>query len=249
MTTRKAFLEDAYLTAFEAKVVDLVEHDGTAKSGIILDATNFYATSGGQPGDTGHIELSNGDQIIITTTVYSKDRKTIVHVCETEQSTLQIGDSIVCHIDWERRHKLMQMHTACHLLSVVCPHPITSANVGENESRVDFDLQGASYSKEDVSDKIMALVNANHTIYTQWISENELLANPDIVKSKNVKPPLGVGDIRLVCIGDDATIDSQPCGGTHVSETQEVGEIYISKIENKGRENRRFRIKFKNQSE
>lgn len=236
--TRKAFLEDAYLSALEAKIVAIEE------GGIRLDATNFYANSGGQPGDIGHFELLNGSMIAVTNTVYSKDKKSIIHCVEVNASAVTIDEKIICHIDWERRYKLMQMHSACHLLSVVCPFPITSANVGVEESRVDFDLQGASFDKQEVTEKLMALVTDNHPIFTRLITENELLANPKIVKSKNVKPPMGDGDIRLVCIGEDASIDSQPCGGTHVSETKEIGDIHIGKIENKGKENRRFRIRF-----
>jgi misacylated tRNA(Ala) deacylase len=138
----------------------------------------------------------------------------------------------------------MRMHTACHLLSVVCPYPITSANVGEEESRVDLDIPEAGVRKEEVTEQIMALVRGNHPIYSEWITEADLEANPEMVKSKNVRPPKGLGDIRLVCIGENASVDSQPCGGTHVSETQEVGEIHIGKIDKKGRENRRFRIRF-----
>lgn len=245
MSTRKAFLEDAYLTVFEAKIVALV--DGTGENNadcVLLDATNFYANSGGQPGDIGHFELLDGSVIKITNTFYSKDKKTILHQSDSDITALENGQSLVCHIDWERRYNLMRMHSACHLLSVACPFPITSANVGEKESRIDFDMQGTSYSKEDITEKVMEMVKGNHQIFTQLISEDELLANPNIVKSKNVKPPMGLGDIRLVCIGENASIDSQPCGGTHVSETKEIGDIHIGKIENKGKENRRFRIRF-----
>jgi len=116
--------------------------------------------------------------------------------------------------------------------------------VGEDESRVDFDLPDASYTKEFVTEKLMERVNANDAVAIRWISDEEFLANPDIVKSKNVRPPVGLGRIRLVLIGENGVVDSQPCGGTHVSETQEVGEIHIGKIEKKGKENRRFRIRF-----
>jgi misacylated tRNA(Ala) deacylase len=137
----------------------------------------------------------------------------------------------------------MRMHAACHILSVVCPYPITGAAVGEDESRVDFDMTD-TIDKDAVTAKMMEIVTANYPIYLQWITDEELAANPGIVKSKNVRPPMGLGRVSLVCIGEDAAIDSQPCGGTHVSETQEVGEIHIAKIEKKGKENRRFRIKF-----
>lgn len=146
-------------------------------------------------------------------------------------------------MDWPRRCKLMRMHTACHLLSVVCQWPITGAAVGEDESRVDFDMS-ETIDKDEVTAKLMELVKANHPVFLQWITDEELQANPGIVKSKNVRPPMGLGRVSLVCIGENSAIDSQPCGGTHVSETQEVGDIHIAKIEKKGKENRRFRIRF-----
>jgi misacylated tRNA(Ala) deacylase len=153
------------------------------------------------------------------------------------------GEKLVLHIDWQRRYKLMRMHTACHLLSVVCPYPITGAAVGVDDSRVDFDMS-ETIDKNEVTAKMMALVHENHPVYLQWITDEQLAANPGLVKSKNVRPPVGLGRVSLVCIGENSAVDSQPCGGTHVSETQEVGSIYIAKIEKKGKENRRFRIRF-----
>jgi misacylated tRNA(Ala) deacylase len=137
----------------------------------------------------------------------------------------------------------MRMHTACHLLSVVCSYPITGAAVGEDESRVDFDMTDV-IDKDEVTAGLMDLVAQNHPVYLQWITDEELAANPGIVKSKNVRPPVGLGRVSLVCIGEDSSVDSQPCGGTHVANTGEVGAIHISKIEKKGKENRRFRIRF-----
>ena len=153
------------------------------------------------------------------------------------------GEALRLLIDWERRYRLMRMHTACHLLSVVCSYPITGAAVGEDESRVDFDMTD-TIDRDDVTAKLMDLVNQNHPVYLQWITDEELAANPGIVKSKNVRPPVGLGRVSLVSIGENSAVDSQPCGGTHVSETQEVGQIHIAKIEKKGKENRRFRIRF-----
>lgn len=238
-STTQLFAEDAYLTTVDAIVTGINE-----RGGIILDQTVFYATSGGQPGDTGFLERQDGTRIEIAATVYDQGGKsTIIHVPAEGQSLPEVGEAVVAHIDWERRYKLMRMHTACHILSVVCPLPITGAAVGETESRIDFDMSETA-NKTEISAAMMKLVEANHPISTRWITEAELDANPGLVRSKNVKPPRGVGDIRLVCIGEDATVDSQPCGGTHVKETMEVGEIHIGKIEKKGRENRRMRIRF-----
>ena len=237
--TRQIFSEDAYASTCEATVV-LVNEIG----GVVLDQTVFYATSGGQPGDSGFLEREDGSKIEIATTVYNQGGKeTIVHVMAENQTPPQVGERVVAHIDWERRYRLSRMHTACHLLSVVCPLPITGAAVSETDSRIDFDMTETA-DKGEISEKLMELVHANHPVFTRWITEEELDANPDLVRSKNVKPPRGVGRVRLVCIGENAIIDSQPCGGTHIGETQEIGEIHIGKIEKKGRENRRMRIRF-----
>lgn len=236
---RLAFLDDAYMKSCEGTVAAIND-----RGGIILDCTNFYATSGGQPGDTGYLHRVDGTKITIATTVTGESKQEVILVPAEGQSVPELGEKITGHIDWERRHKLMRMHTACHILSVVCPFPITSANVGEEESRVDFDLPEAGVTKEGVSTKMMEIVAGNHPVYSEWITEAELDADPSIIRSKNVRPPRGAGRIRLVAIGENASIDSQPCGGTHVLTTGEVGEIHIGKIEKKGRENRRFRIRF-----
>ena len=233
------FREDAYLRATEARVVAVND-----RGGVLLDRTVFYATSGGQPGDTGRFRRADGTEIPIAATVTGESKDEIVHVPANGAALPEIGETLMLEIDWERRHRLMRMHTACHLLTVICPFPITGAAVGETDSRVDFDIPDATATKADVTARLAALVAADHPVFTRWITEDELAANPKLVKSKNVRPPAGSGRIRLVCIGDDATVDSQPCGGTHVRSTGEVGEIHIGKIEKKGRENRRFRIRF-----
>lgn len=232
------FRDDAYLSTAEATVTAV-----TAEGGIVLDQTNFYAMSGGQPGDTGIFERADGTTITIADTVTGATKDDIFHVPADGQSPPEIGEKLVLHVDWDRRYKLMRMHTACHLLSVVCPFPITGARVDVEDSRMDIDMT-ETVDKAEITERLMELVRANHPIYTQWITDDDLAANPGLVKSKNVRPPSGTGRIRLVCIGENAVIDSQPCGGTHVSETQEVGAIHIGKIEKKGRENRRFRIRF-----
>jgi misacylated tRNA(Ala) deacylase len=232
------YRDDFYLSTTEA-VVTAIHDDG----GIELDQTCFYATSGGQPGDTGYLERADGGKIMLGQTRHGAAKDIIIHVPIEGQASPEPGEKLVMHLDWERRHKLMRMHTACHLLSVVCSYPITGAAVGEDESRVDFDMTD-TIDKDEVTAKLMALVEQNHPVYLQWITDEELAANPGIVKSKNVRPPVGLGRVSLVCIGENSAIDSQPCGGTHVSQTKDVGQIHIAKIEKKGKENRRFRIRF-----
>ena len=238
MPVEALYRDDFYLSTAEA-VVTAVHEDG----GIELDRTCFYAASGGQPGDTGFLERADGTRIELGQTRHGATKDIVIHVPLEGQPQPLVGESLVLHIDWQRRYRLMRMHTACHLLSVVCQYPITGAAVGEEESRVDFDM-AETIDKDDVTAKLMELVGQNHPVYVQWITDEELAANPGIVKSKNVRPPIGLGRVSLVCIGENSSIDSQPCGGTHVSETQEVGRIHIAKIEKKGKENRRFRIRF-----
>jgi len=238
--TAALFRDDAYLGEAEATVVRIND-----RGGIVLDRTIFYATSGGQPGDTGRLIRANGGgDVAISGTITGENKDEIIHIPAPGAALPEPGEALTLAIDWERRYRLMRMHTACHLLTVVCPFPITGAAVAEDDSRVDFDIPEAGFSKEEVTKALAELVAANHPVYTRWITDEELAANPTLVKSKNVRPPTGTGRIRLVCIGDNASVDSQPCGGTHVKSTGEVGEIHIGKIEKKGRENRRFRIRF-----
>ena len=237
--TEAVFCDDSYLKELDATVVAIND-----RGGIILDRTVFYATSGGQPGDTGRFERADGSRIVIAATVTGETKDEIIHVPAPDQPVPAVGETLKAVIDWDRRYALMRMHAACHLLSVVCPFPITGAAVAENDSRVDLDIPDTGYSKEEVTAKLMELVRADHPISIEWITDEQLAANPGLVKSKNVRPPSGTGRIRLVLIGENASVDSQPCGGTHVARTGEVGEIHIGKIEKKGRENRRFRIRF-----
>lgn len=239
LKTEAVFRDDSYFRELGATVVAIND-----RGGIILDRTVFYATSGGQPGDTGHFERADGSRVAIAATVTGETKDEIIHVPAPDQPMPAVGEKVKAIIDWDRRHLLMRMHTACHLLSVVCPFPITGAAVAEDDSRVDFDIPDTGYSKEEVTAKLMELVRADHPVSIKWITDEQLAANPGLVKSKNVRPPSGTGRIRLVLIGENASVDSQPCGGTHVARTGEIGEIHIGKIEKKGRENRRFRIRF-----
>ena len=239
LPTEPLFRDYAYLAETEAEVLGINE-----RGGIILDRTIFYATSGGQPGDTGRLVRADGREIAIATTVTGETKDEIIHVPAEGAVLPAVGEKLTLLIDWPRRLNLMRMHTACHLLTVVCPFPITGASVAEDDSRVDFDMPDARVTKEDITEALMDLIDADHPVFTRWITDEELAANPGLVKSKNVRPPTGSGRIRLVGIGDGGSIDTQPCGGTHVARTGEIGEIHVGKIEKKGRENRRFRLRF-----
>jgi len=238
--TEFVFRDDSYVRSLPTLVTEV-----TGDGGIVLDRTIFYATSGGQPGDSGRLELADGSSIAIATTIHPEGDKTaIVHVPAEGQPYVTAGDEVIAHLDWDRRHKLMRMHTALHLITVVLPYPITGASVGEDKGRVDFNLPDVPDAAE-VEAKLNALVEADHPVSYQWITDEELAANPGLVKSMNVKPPVGQGRVRLVRIGD---VDLQPCGGTHVRSTAEIGRLKLGKIEKKGAINRRVTVLFDTES-
>ena len=234
--TTALFRDDAYLRTCEAKVEDVNE-----RGGIVLDRTVFYATGGGQPGDTGHLELADGTQIEIAATVYDGDKMSIVHVPSEGQPLPEPGTDVVAHVDWGRRYKLMRVHTALHLLSVALPFPVTGGQIGDMEGRLDFDMGDETIDKDALHQTLNELASGDHEVTTEWITDEELDANPALVKTMSVKPPRGSGRVRLVRIGTD--VDLQPCGGTHVSRTSEIGELAIGKSEKKGKQNRRVRIR------
>ncbi len=234
--TTPLFRDDAYLTSCEAAVLEVNE-----RGGIVLDQTVFYATGGGQPGDSGKLVLSDGSEITIATTVYGDDKTVIVHVPSEGQTMPAAGDKVKAEIDWERRQKLMRVHTALHLLSVALPFPVTGGQIGEGEGRLDFDMGDTALDKDAVGARLNELANGNHDVTMEWITDEELDANPGLVKTMSVKPPRGSGRVRLVRIGGD--VDLQPCGGTHVANTREIGRVELGKSEKKGKQNRRVRIR------
>lgn len=234
--TRALFRDDAYLKTCSANVVAI-----TDDKGIVVDQTVFYASGGGQPGDIGQISFG-GKTIDIIDTVYSEDKTTIVHIPADKSRLPSVGSDVSLFVNWERRYDHMRMHTALHLLCAIIPHPVTGGSIGTTESRLDFDMP-ENVDKVDVTERLAELIAANHATSTRWISDEELDSNPELVRTLSVKPPRGSGKIRLVSIGDD-TIDLQPCGGTHVAHTGEIGDIHIGKIEKKGKMNRRLRVRF-----
>jgi len=232
------FREDAYLARCEAKVVDL-----TQTGGIVLDRTVFYATSGGQPGDRGTLQTAAGLTIAIANAVYVDSAKTVIaHVAaDPSAASPEIGECVTAAIDWDLRLRRMRMHTALHLLSAVLPYPVTGGSVGEEESRLDFDIPEAGLDKQEITAKLAEMIATDAAVSTRWITDAELAANPGLVKTMSVKPPIGTGRVRLVEISG---LDLQPCGGTHVRRTSEIGTVRVTQIEKKGKQNRRVRIGF-----
>ena len=235
--TEFLFREDSYLQSNPAKVVAI-----TPEGSIVLDQTVFYAASGGQPGDTGRIELADGSSVAIATAIHPDGDKTrIVHVPAEGQTLPAIGDSVTAHLDWDRRYRLMRMHTALHLLSVVFPFPVTGGSIGADKGRLDFDMAEAPTDLDALQAALNAMVSDAHPVTHEWISDAEMAAKPEMIKTMKVKPPMGQGRVRLIRIG---SVDLQPCGGTHVRNTAEIGPLVLGKIENKGKQNRRVNLLF-----
>ena len=235
MPTECLFRDDSYLKSCEARVVALTE-----QGGIVLDRTVFYATSGGQPGDAGELTTGNGARIPIETAIYTDAAKSeIAHVPAADAPTLKVGDLVTAVIDWDKRYARMRMHTALHLLSAVLPYAVTGGSVGDSESRLDFDIPEAGLDKDDITAKVAAMIASNAAVSSRWITDAELDANPGLVKTMSVKPPMGTGRVRLIEIAD---LDLQPCGGTHVRATGEIGAVRVTQIEKKGKQNRRVRL-------
>lgn len=231
--TTPLFRDDAYLTQCDAVVV------ASDDKGIVLDRTVLYARGGGQPGDIGTLKLADGRDLVILDSVYGEDRKAIVHLLASTDPRPALGDRVSVHLDWAKRLPRMKIHTALHLLSVALPFPVTGGAIGEGDGRLDFDIPEGGLDKSEITERLNALIARNAAVTDRWISDEELDANPGLVKTMSVKPPRGSGQVRLVEI---AGIDLQPCGGTHVRSTGEIGRVIVRDIEKKGKQNRRVRI-------
>jgi misacylated tRNA(Ala) deacylase len=233
--TELIFRDDGYARSCTAKVLAVDER------GIRLDKTVFYPTGGGQPGDSGVLRFANGATIVVVDTVKGGDADEVIHVVAPDATLPEPGSEVVAEIDWERRHRLMRMHTCLHLLCAVVPGAVTGGSVGDRRGRLDFDVPGASLDKEVIAAALNKLIAEGHEVTPRWIDDAELEAHPELVRTMSVKPPTGAGKVRLLEI---AGVDLQPCGGTHVRNTAEIGPVEITKIENKGRQNRRINIAF-----
>lgn len=235
--TEFVFRTDSYLRSIPAVVSET-----TPDGGIVLDRTVFYANSGGQPGDRGTLRRADGGEIAIETAIHPDGDKTrIVHVPLPGQALPAVGEEVIATIDWDRRYRLMRMHTALHLLSVVLPFPVTGGSIGEDKGRLDFDMPEVPADLPAIEATLNATVAAGHPVTFEWITDEEMAANPGLIKTMKVKPPSGQGRVRLVRIG---TVDLQPCGGTHVASTAEIGPLKLGKIEKKGAQNRRVNLLF-----
>lgn len=234
--TDPLFRDDAYLRSADGNVTRL-----TDEGGIVLDQTVFYPTGGGQPGDSGTL-VWDGGRIEIATTIKGEGDE-IILVPGEPAPLPSVGAVVRQELDWERRHHHMRVHTALHLLSVVVPLPVTGGSISEEKGRLDFDMEEAPEDKQAIQDALNALVDRDLMVTTQWISDEDLDANPGLIKTMSVKPPRGTGRVRLVRIGDTTEqVDLQPCGGTHVRSTSEIGSVRIGKVEKKGRQNRRINL-------
>lgn len=235
--TEFLFREDSYLQSVAATVTEI-----TPEGGVVLDRTVFYAASGGQPGDSGELVRADGGVVPVATTIHPEGDKTrIVHVLAEGSALPSLGQAVVARLDWERRFRLMRMHTALHLLSVVLPFPVTGGSIGEDKGRLDFNMPEAPADLAAIGARLNEMVAADYSVAHEWITDAEMADNPDLIKTMNVKPPMGQGRVRLIRIGD---IDLQPCGGTHVANTSEIGAIVVTKIEKKSATTRRVVLGF-----
>ncbi len=231
--TEALFREDAYRAETEAIVL------ASEPRGIALDRTVFYPQGGGQSGDRGALMLEDGTAIPIVSAIYDSDRATILHVPAEGAPLPRPGARVIARIDWALRYKRMRAHTALHLLSVVAPYPVTGGSVGDAEGRLDFDSGEAVLEKAEVERRLNELIALDRAVSHRWIADAELEANPGLVKTMSVRPPMGTGRVRLIAIEG---LDLQPCGGTHVKHTGEIGRASVTGIEKKGKINRRVRI-------
>ncbi len=231
--TEKVFYQDSYQKTHSSEVVEVLE------DAVILAQTIFYPLGGGQPGDTGRLTINQRDYRVVDTR-FADDRHDIIHKLEQgDLSAIKAGDSVDMKIDWARRHRLMRMHSSMHLLCSLISAQATGGSVGETESRLDFDLQGQVIDKAQLTADLNVLIDSALPVSTGAITERELDQNPELVRTMSVQPPRGQGTIRTITIEDT---DYQPCGGTHVRNTAEIGELLVAGIKSKGKQNKRIRL-------
>ena len=232
--TEQLYAQDAYLKRCQATVV------AVGDDGVRLDRTVFYPMGGGQPGDSGVLRLDDGGEIAVADTRRT-DAGEILHILRDAASVLQPGDRVEAEIDWERRYRHMKMHTCMHLLCAVVDAGVTGGSISVDKARLDFDLPDQLLDKQQIGVELNRLIQENHRVGARWISDAELDAQPDLVKTLSVQPPRGQGKVRLLEVEG---VDLQPCGGTHIANTAEIGPVKVVKIEKKSKHNRRVIVAF-----
>ncbi|HAF74890.1 MAG TPA: Ala-tRNA(Pro) hydrolase [Gammaproteobacteria bacterium] len=232
--TEKLYQEDPYLKECTATVSGVADH------GVILDRSVFYCQGGGQPGDTGVLVLSDGSSKRVVNTIVHRETGAQLHVLDEEETLPELGMEVTARIDWDRRYGFMRMHSCMHMLCAVIDAPVTGGSVSEGRARLDFDLPDP-IDKEAVTEALNKLIQQDQPRHFRWITDEELQSQPELVRTMSVSPPMGQGEVRLV---EFEQIDLQPCGGTHVARSGEIGEVRVSKIEKKGKQNRRVIVEF-----
>lgn len=232
--TQELFRDDSYLKATKAIVADVTEN------AVILDQTVFYPTGGGQPGDSGLLTCETGESFTVITTQKNREDGKLHHILADGETPPAIGTELTATIDWDRRYRLMRMHSALHILCSKVDGAVTGGSIGEEKGRLDFDLTEAP-DKEALEQLINSVVDADIPLQIGAISDEELIANPDLIRTMSVKPPMGQGSVRTIRIEG---VDYQPCGGTHIKSTGEIGRLKVGKVEKKGKQNRRINIHF-----
>jgi misacylated tRNA(Ala) deacylase len=233
MTTELLFRKDAYLKTATARVVAVSER------GIELDRTIFYPQGGGQMGDTGALVRDSGERIAVADTRKGESPDSVLHVVAAGTAMPAVGENLALEIDWARRYALMRLHTALHVMSCVVVAPVTGGNIAPDKARLDFDIDMSLLDAERITRETNALIERSVATETVWITDDELDARPELVKTMSVQPPRGSGRVRLLRIPG---IDLQPCGGTHVANIGEIGAIRVLRIRSEGRRNRRVEI-------
>jgi misacylated tRNA(Ala) deacylase len=233
MSTELLFRDDAYLQTARARVVAVTDR------GIELDRTIFYPLGGGQPGDSGVLLRENGERIGIADTRKGETLESVVHVPVSGATQPEVGEMLTLELDWNRRYALMRLHTALHVMSCVVVAPVSGGNIAPEKGRLDFDIDMSLLNAEKIERETNALIAQGIATETVWITDAELDARPDLVKTMSVQPPRGAGRVRLLKIPG---IDLQPCGGTHVKNIAEIGGIRVLKIRSEGKRNKRVEI-------
>jgi misacylated tRNA(Ala) deacylase len=234
MSTAELFREDGYLRSCEAMII------GINKNKIVVDRTVFYPEGGGQPGDKGSLICPDGNRLPIEDTYKDAESHLHYHVISQEATPPLLGEQVTLEVDWSRRYRLMRMHSCMHMLCAVVPAPVTGGSINDGRGRLDFDLPDP-IDKIEVTKKLQELIDADHPMRLSWITDKELIQQPDLVRTMSVQPPMGSGRVRLV---NFEGVDLQPCGGTHVASSAEIGKVRVRKIEKKGKRNRRIIVEF-----